>query len=470
MRNLKRNLLALAILAGAGGVAPAAFAQDCSGIDVGAGQCAVWMSLNYTDNTTNTTNNKVNLTLNNTFDEQDWIRNYVLNSVSYIYSDVVYNENVDVNSDTSIRRVRMNKDLSLLTDVSITGNPTVSGSINTDSAAIAVVDNRQHNVANNGENYLLANDASIADDAAQNAQGNIGLNVAAGDNNQQHNAAALAAADASFAFTMADSEVFVEQVNANNTTGSYGQTNTANLGGNALQNAMGNIGVNIAAGNNNQQQNNLVASTGTNSMATASVNSKQDSGGNYTLNEGYFQTVVNSATVSLSGTVSGSGHEGEVLGSSIGTSDQRYNMYPDNWGHGPNENPGTAHPTTGPWLGHTDWDTHTQLTDINDNNISRTPGSDPGDPSNDGGSLVMNNNNEITLEQMDAMLTGSITYLTTVAVLSTNSATLNGSALQNAQGNIGVNIASGTGNQQANSLALAVTQPSTGGGGGTPPE
>ena len=90
MRNLKRNLLALAILAGAGGVAPAAFAQDCSGIDVGAGQCAVWMSLNYTDNTTNTTNNKVNLTLNNTFDEQDWIRNYVLNSVSYIYSDVVY--------------------------------------------------------------------------------------------------------------------------------------------------------------------------------------------------------------------------------------------------------------------------------------------------------------------------------------------------------------------------------------------
>ncbi len=454
MRNVKRNLLALAILAGAGGIAPAALAQDCSGIDVGSGDCAMWLS--YTDDVTNTIHNTQNTTLN-----------YIYND---IYSNVRYDENVDVNSDTSIRRVRMNKDLSLLTNISITGAPTVSGSIQTDSAAIAVVDNRQHNVENQGENYLLANDAQVADDAAQNAQGNIGLNVAAGDNNQQHNAAALAAADASFAFTMADSEVFVEQLNAANTTGNFGQTNAANLGGNALQNAQGNIGVNIAAGNNNQQQNNLTASTGTNSMATASVNGKQDAMGNYTLNEGYFQTVVNSATVSLSGTVSGSGEGGEVLGTSIGTSDQRYNMYPDNWGKASGESPSTPHPTSGPWQGHTDWDTHTQLTDIGNNNLSRTPGSDPGDPSNDGGSLVMNNNNEITLEQMDAMLTGSITYLTTVAVLSTNSATLNGSALQNAMGNIGVNIAAGTGNQQANSLALAVTQPSTGGGGGTPPE
>ncbi|WP_297921282.1 adhesin [Metallibacterium sp.] len=445
MRNLKKNLLALAVLAATGIIAPAAFAQE--GPSCG-GTCTV------------------NTTVNYTLDEQDWIRNYLLNVTAYIYGDVQYNENVDINTDTSIRRVRMNKDLSLLTDVSITGNPTVSGTINTDSAAIAVVDNRQHNVANDGENYLLANDASIADDAAQNAQGNIGLNVAAGDNNQQHNAAALAAADASFAFTMADSEIFVEQVNAANTTGNYGQTNDANLGGNALQNAQGNIGVNIAAGNNNQQQNNLAASTGTNSMATASVNSKQDSGGNYTLNEGYTRRFVDLITINLTGTVSGSGAEGQVLGTSTGTSDQRYNMYPDNWGKAPGETPTSAHPTNGPWLGHTDWDTHTQGTDINDNPIVRTPGNDPMDPSNDGGSLVMNNNDEISLEEMSAQLSGYVVDYSYVAVMTTNTASLNGSALQNAQGNIGVNIASGTGNQQANSLALAVTQPSSGGGGG----
>ena len=445
MRNLKKNLLALAVLAATGIIAPAAFAQE--GPSCG-GTCTV------------------NTTVNYTLDEQDWIRNYLLNVTAYIYGDVQYNENVDINTDTSIRRVRMNKDLSLLTDVSITGNPTVSGTINTDSAAIAVVDNRQHNVGNDGENYLLANDASIADDAAQNAQGNIGLNVAAGDNNQQHNAAALAAADASFAFTMADSEIFVEQVNAANTTGNYGQTNTANLGGNALQNAQGNIGVNIAAGNNNQQQNNLAASTGTNSMATASVNSKQDSGGNYTLNEGYTQRFVDLITINLTGTVSGSGAEGQVLGTSTGTSDQRYNMYPDNWGKASGESPSSPHPTSGPWLGHTDWDTHTQGTDINDNPIVRTPGNDPMDPSNDGGSLVMNNNDEISLEEMSAQLSGYVVDYSYVAVMTTNTASLNGSALQNAQGNIGVNIASGTGNQQANSLALAVTQPSSGGGGG----
>ena len=445
MRNLKKNLLALAVLAATGIIAPAAFAQE--GPSCG-GTCTV------------------NTTVNYTLDEQDWIRNYLLNVTAYIYGDVQYNENVDINTDTSIRRVRMNKDLSLLTDVSITGNPTVSGTINTDSAAIAVVDNRQHNVANDGENYLLANDASIADDAAQNAQGNIGLNVAAGDNNQQHNAAALAAADASFAFTMADSEIFVEQVNAANTTGNYGQTNTANLGGNALQNATGNIGVNIAAGNNNQQQNNLVASTGTNSMATASVNSKQDSGGNYTLNEGYVQTFVDLVGISLSGTITGSNEDGSIHGTYTGTSDQRYNMYPDNWGVAPGETPTTAHPTSGPWLGHTDWDTSTQGTDISGNQIVRTPGNDPMDPSNDGGSLVMNDNGEINLEEMNAQLSGYIVNYNYVAVMSSNSASLNGSALQNAQGNIGVNIASGTGNQQANSLALAVTQPSTGGGTG----
>ena len=450
MRNLTKNLLALAILAGAGGAAPAAFAQDCSGIDVGSGDCAMWLSY---------TNNSVH-------DEQNWIRNYMLNATAYVYGEVAYNENVDINTDTSIRRVRMNKDLSLSTDVTLSGQPTVTGEIKTDSAAIAVVDNRQHNVENFGENYLLENDAAVADNAAQNAQGNIGLNVAAGDNNQQHNAAALAAADASFAFTMADSEIFVEQLNAGNTTGNFGATNTANLGGNALQNAQGNIGVNITAGNNNQQQNNLAASTGTNSMATATVNSKQDTMGNYTLNEGYVDQYVDLIGISLSGTAGGSGEGGAILGTSTGTSDQRYNMYPDNWGVEEGETPTTAHPTDGPWLGHTDWDTSTQGTDINGNPIDRTPGDDPMDPSNDGGSLVMNNNDEISLEQLDVELSGYILDVSYVAVMSSNSATLNGSALQNAQGNIGVNISAGTGNMQANSLALAVSQATSGGGGG----
>ena len=53
-----------------------------------------------------------------------------------------------------------------------------------------------------------------------------------------------------------------------------------------------------------------------------------------------------------------------------------------------------------------------------------------------------------------------------VNVNATNTSALSGSAFSGASGNIGVNVAAGTGNLQANSLALAVAQPSTGGGGG----
>ena len=52
---------------------------------------------------------------------------------------------------------------------------------------------------------------SIGDDVGSAASGNLQFNVAAGDNNVQDNAAALASTDAAFAFGLADSEIFVEQ-------------------------------------------------------------------------------------------------------------------------------------------------------------------------------------------------------------------------------------------------------------------
>jgi hypothetical protein len=199
-------------------------------------------------------------------------------------------------------------------------------------------------------------------------------------------------------------------------------------------------------------------------MAQATVSSNQKSSGNATLNTGYFDTLVSTLYVTLGGTVSGSNEDGSIKGSYTGTADQRYNMYPDNWGKGANETPTSAHPTTGPWLGHTDFDTSTQLTDISGNSIVRTPGNDPGDPSNDGGALVMNENGQLSLEEMAATLSGTISYVQQIAVLASNDASLSGNVLQNASGNIGVNVSSGTGNMQANSLALAVAQPTAPGG------
>ena len=442
---LNRTALAVAV-ASLFVAAPAAWAQSCDSTGV-----------------------TCNININYTLDQVDWARNYTLNAYANIVGQVYYDENVDINTDTQIRRVRMNKDISLVSDITFSGNPTVSGNIEVDSAAIAVVDNRQSISNELAENDLLDNTASIGDSVAQNASGNLGFNVAAGDNNAQDNAAALSATDAQYTFGMADAEIFVEQANSGNLTANYGVTNSAGLGSDAFQNASGNIGINVTAGNNNMQKNALAASVATTSMAQATVSSNQKSSGNASLNTGYFDTLVSTLYVTLDGTVSGSNEDGSINGSYKGTADQRYNMYSDNWGHGANETPTSAHPTSGPWLGHTDFDTSTQLTDINGNTIVRTPGSDPGDPSNDGGSLVMNENGQLTIEEMAATLSGTISYVQQIAVLASNDASLSGNVLQNASGNIGVNVSAGTGNMQANSLALAVAQPTTG-GGGTPQE
>ena len=79
------------------------------------------------------------------------------------------------------------------------------------------------------ENTNLTNKASADENAAREASGNIGVNIASGDNNQQDNAAALSSTDASFAFGMADGEVFVNQSNTYNTTLNSGVTNKASL-------------------------------------------------------------------------------------------------------------------------------------------------------------------------------------------------------------------------------------------------
>src|SRR5690606_34410767 len=73
---------------------------------------------------------------------------------------------------------------------------------------------------------------------------------------------------------------------------------------------------------------------------------------------------------------------------------------------------------------------------------------------------------EMGTADLTASLSGSVIDVDWIAVDATNTASLSGSAISCASVNIGVNVSSGTSNLQANSLALAVAQPSTGGGGG----
>lgn len=358
----------------------------------------------------------------------------------------------NANKDTHRVEVNLKKDLSLSSDINFSGDPEITGSIDLDSAAIAIIDNRQSISNNRAENGLLTNNASIGDDVGSDASGNLGFNVAAGDNNAQDNAASLSAADASFSFGMADAEVFVNQSGMNNTVMNYGVTNNAGIGGNAFSGASGNIGVNVTSGNNNEQKNALAASVATSAYAQSSISSNQVSSGNAVSNDGYYDYLVNSYDISLGGSITGT-TSGSTTGSYSGTGNsyQKSNFYPDNW-------TGDRH-SAGDQTGHTDWDNLTQGAVANPN---RTGVGGMAWDTDEEGSLSLS---EMGTADLVASLSGTVLDIDWVAVNAANNANLSGSAFSGASGNIGVNVSSGSGNLQANSLALAVAQPSTGGGG-----
>ncbi len=426
---------------------------------------------NTNTNTTTNTNTNVNTNVDTDVDLKldaaatlrfngnysDTRSNYESNSSTEVYENVQKTSNISADERKEKNNhgvdVNLEKDMRLSSDVSFSGDPTITGNINLDSAAIAIIDNRQSISNNSAENGLLQNDASIADDVGSNASGNLGFNVAAGDNNAQDNAAALSAADASFSFGMADAEVFVNQSGMNNATMNYGVTNAAGIGGNAFSGAAGNIGVNVTSGNNNEQKNALAASVATSAYATSSISSNQVSSGNEVSNDGYYDYVLNTYAINMSGKVTGTtSGSGSGSYSGTGNSYQKTNFYPDNWS-------GDSHPAGGQ-TGHSDWDNQTQGAVANPNRPG--VGGMAWDTDEDG-TLSFS---EMGTADLTASLSGQVIDLDWIAVDATNTASLSGSAFSNASGNIGVNVSSGTGNLQANSLALAVAQPSTGGGGG----
>ncbi|MGH8083692.1 MAG: hypothetical protein ACREPV_00245 [Lysobacter sp.] len=104
-----------------------------------------------------------------------------------------------------------------------------------------------------GPDNQLIYDAHVGDAVLSDASGNIGLNVAAGAGNAQTNAlAASVNSDGSVAIASADSE----QLSLFNVVLAFGDLdNTASIDGDALRNAIGNIGVNVASGAGNAQHN-----------------------------------------------------------------------------------------------------------------------------------------------------------------------------------------------------------------------
>jgi hypothetical protein len=134
-----------------------------------------------------------------------------------------------------------------------------------DVMATAQVFNTQVTAINGATDYpsgpdnQLFNDATVGDNVLGSASGNIGLNVAAGVGNAQSNAmAASVNSSGVLAKASADSE---QATLFNALLANCDLDNTASLSGTALSGAIGNIGVNIAAGVGNAQHNGLAIAT-----------------------------------------------------------------------------------------------------------------------------------------------------------------------------------------------------------------
>jgi hypothetical protein len=157
------------------------------------------------------------------------------------------------------------------------------------SGSSATVDDTQLNYDNEVTNNETKNTAAI-DTSLNGVSGNVGANVASGDNNQQANAAAIATADAGFVFGLgsqgysAQASITVEQQGHDNTLTNNGNPNNASVTNSGWE-AQGNVGINVAAGNFNQQKNDLaIASSETAYKAEASVTVLQESHDNVTEN------------------------------------------------------------------------------------------------------------------------------------------------------------------------------------------
>jgi hypothetical protein len=159
------------------------------------------------------------------------------------------------------------------------------GSTSTAADNFAFTANSQSNHDNDTHNDKTVNTAAISNDAFQNASGNVGANVASGDNNSQSNETALATDaskddDVSFAFS-GD-----KQSSSDNSTWNHGGANNAGVIGSAFQGAGGNLGIDVVSGDDNEQLNALSASVGTiNAYALAVSTVDQSSHGNNTSND-----------------------------------------------------------------------------------------------------------------------------------------------------------------------------------------
>jgi len=304
----------------------------------------------------------------------------------------------------------------------------------------AVSKNDQFPEKNFTFNYEADNTATVEGNSLNNFSGNLGLNVVAGNSNAQSNVASYAAGEADQSLTRA--QIFSVQKAMYNMTKNDGAVNTATIESGVLTNATGNVGLNVAAGNNNAQTNLTAIATAPARVGMAVAFVQQKSLDNMTCNAPTVHQVAEETPVNL--TISGTVDFGETPV----TSYQANNYYPDTW-------TGTTH-TGGTQTGHIDLDGAAQGAVDN--------------PYQGGtvGGLAF----QTVLP--DAVLSGTVSGTMPVVInqikYTANNAKISADTLNGMTGNFGINVAAGNNNMQANAFAACyVPAANNNGGGGESP-
>lgn len=151
-------------------------------------------------------------------------------------------------------------------------------------SATANASDKQSSTGNRIYNQGTTNSAEMSS-SGTGASGNVGVNVAGGSGNQQDNAAAIANAasdnasiDNSFVFGTASATSKVTQYSNNNRVDNFSTTNSATMSGSG-SGASGNMGINIAGGDLNQQKNTMAIANTNAPLGNASATASADQNG-----------------------------------------------------------------------------------------------------------------------------------------------------------------------------------------------
>ncbi len=158
-----------------------------------------------------------------------------------------------------------------------------------DNATQSLVENRQVINSNYVLNKDTMNKATISGEVSKEAEGNIGINVGAGDFIAQNNIAAISISKEETELVSSTiSSHQIATLNEINNDSEGSTTNTASVKGDVLSSAKGNISLNVAAGNVIAQTNLLSIASGTASSGLAEAHIKQNIGAGVITFEGDF--------------------------------------------------------------------------------------------------------------------------------------------------------------------------------------